>query len=345
MLKKIVLAGLLGVASSGLATEASSQQKFVLSAYAPYAHWMISQGMEQWAKDVDSATQGRVKVEVLKTPLGKPETHYDMARDGITDIAVTVPGYTAGRFILSEVSAIPNVGDTGRGLSVALWRMYAKYPEMQKEYADTKLLGIWTTSPFLFYNSKQPIQKMDDFKGLKIRSPGGVTSDILTAIGAVPVTQPAGKAYELISTGVLDGVVFPKETIVPFKLDKILKYATIVPGGISATSIVTVMNPAKFNALSKQDQDAIMSVSGERLSQLIGPLWDKYGDAGIDALKASGGQVSTASPELAKQISAVSEKAVEGWFKDAKEKRGVDGNKLLAEFRAEVKKVESTPTN
>ena len=44
----------------------------------------------------------------------------DMARDGVTDIAVTVPGYTAGRFILSEVAAIPNVGNSGKGLSVAL---------------------------------------------------------------------------------------------------------------------------------------------------------------------------------------------------------------------------------
>lgn len=342
MLKKMLLTTAFGVGLIAAATIAQAAQTLVVSAYAPYAHWSISEGMETWAKEVAAASKGQIKIDVLKTSLGKPEAHYDMARDGIADIIVTVPGYTPGRFVLVEVAGVPNVGNTGRGLSIALWRMYAKYPEMQKEFEDVKVLGFWTTSPILFYNNKRPITKMDDFKGLKIRAAGGVMGEAVSALGAVPVNQPAGKAFELLSSGVLDGVVFPKETVVSFKLDRVLKYATIIPGGLSAAPVIVAMNKAKFDKLSKADQEALMSVSGERIAQIVGPLWDKYGDAGMAAIKAAGGEVATASPELSKQIGAALEPVVAGWIKDAKEKRSFDGAKLLADYRAEIKKVEAS---
>lgn len=52
--------------------------------------------------------------------------------------------------------------------------------------------------------SKKPIRTIADFKGLKIRSPQGLTADIFTKIGASPVILPGGEVYSALDKGVVD---------------------------------------------------------------------------------------------------------------------------------------------
>src|SRR4030095_14012089 len=80
--------------------------------------------------------------------------------------------------------------------------------------------------------------------------------------------KPAPESYELLSSGVADGTFFPSESIVSFKLATVVKDATFFPGGFYSSSFGFFMNEDKWNKLSKQDQDAIMSVSGEALARL-----------------------------------------------------------------------------
>ena len=82
--------------------------------------------------------------------------------------------------------------------------------------------------------------------------------------------KPAPESYELLSSGVADGTFFPSESIVSFKLDKVVKYATFFPGGFYSSSFGFFMNEDKWNKLPKQDQDAILSVSREALARLAG---------------------------------------------------------------------------
>ena len=48
------------------------------------------------------------------------------------------------------------------------------------------------------------------------------------------------------------------------------------------------MNKKKWNKLSKDDQKAINSVSGEALAKMAGKAWDKADDKGIDASLKNG---------------------------------------------------------
>ena len=70
-----------------------------------------------------------------------------------------------------------------------------------------------------------------DLAGIKIRSGGGISEASAKALGASPFVKPAPESYELLSSGVADGTFFPSESIVSFKLDKVVKYATFFPGG------------------------------------------------------------------------------------------------------------------
>ena len=81
-----------------------------------------------------------------------------------------------------------------------------------------------------------------------------------------------------------------------------IKYATLFPGGFYSSSFGFFMNEDKWNKLSKQDQDAIMSVSGEALARLAGKAWDATDAAALEEMKRVGIQISEASPELVKGV-------------------------------------------
>ena len=83
------------------------------------------------------------------------------------------------------------------------------------------------------------------------------------ALGANMTLKPAPQSYELLSSGVVDGVWFPDESIVSFKLDKLIKYRPRVPGGLYNTSFALVMNPATWAKIPKADQAIIDKLSGE----------------------------------------------------------------------------------
>ena len=147
--------------------------------------------------------------------------------------------------------------------------------------------------------------------------------------------KPATKSYEILSRGVADGIFFPKEAIGSFKLTKVLKYATFIPGGLYNTSFFLVMSEKSWNKLSAQDQQAIMSVSGEEFAKLAGKGWNKADRDGLAAMIADGMSMQTASSammsSLRKKLSDIEEKVVAR----AKSK-GIDGAAALKMLRAEA---------
>ena len=98
------------------------------------------------------------------------------------------------------------------------------------------------------------------------------------------------------------------------------------------------MNEEKWNNLSKQDQDAILSVSGEALARLAGQAWDAADKGGIEAMKAANVSITEASPAFVADVRKRTEPLVQEWIKSANAK-GVDGAKAYAEFHQELDKL------
>jgi TRAP-type C4-dicarboxylate transport system substrate-binding protein len=137
---------------------------------------------------------------------------------------------------------------------------------------------------------------------------------------------------------VADGVFFHMESIVSFKLDTVLEQATLFPGGMYSSAFGFFVNEDKWNKLPKADQDAILKVSGEHLSRLAGQSWDDADKKGLEALQKSGVKIVNANPAFVAEVQKRSAPIVDDWITKASAK-GVDAAKILAEFRAELKKV------
>lgn len=320
------------------AAPAHAQTTLTASSWVPPSHPLTAGMLVPWTKEVEAATRGRVKFNVLpKAPVAAPQT-FDAVKDGVIDVSFTVQGYTPGRFVLTKMAEFGFLGDSAESTSVAYQRMYTRHLAKLDEHKGVKVIAVFTHGPGEMYSVNKPIASVADLQGMKIRVGGGVVNDITKALGASPLLKPANEAYQMMQSGVADGIFFPPESIQSFKLQGLIKHATFVPGGLYNTSFVMMMNEAKYNALSQADRDAIDKLSGEHFAHLAGTAWDKADASGIEAIKAAGINIQTASPAFVAEIKTRIDPVEQAWYAEVKPK-GVDGAALMKEFRAEIAKV------
>jgi len=319
---------------------AFSHAQTVLSAstYLPTTNFLTQASLIAWAADVERVTQGRVKVNLLPKPVVAPPGTFDAVRDGLADVSYTVHGMTPGRFPLSNVVEFPGGGDSAEQTSVAYQRIYEQYLAKVGEHKGVKVLAVFTHGPGEILTSKRPVNSIEDVVGMKFRVPGGIALEVAKNLGAVGVLRPVTEIYELLNGGIVDGVFFPLDSVSSMKLEQIIKHLTIVPGGLYNASFVMIMNEERFNKLSKQDRDAIDSVSGEYLARRIGRGFDAQEKISRAALTAGNVAVTTASPAFMQAFKAKTAGLEANWIKEANAK-GLDGAKVLAAYRAEVQRV------
>lgn len=319
------------------AAPARAQMTLTFSTWVPTTHH-LSVWQENWTKEVEKATGGRIKFNYLPKHPSAPPGTFDAVRDGLMDLSYVTASYTPARHALPALAELPGAGATAEINSVAYSRIHWKYLHKAGEYNGVKLLAVWTHGPGHMFNTKRPINSLADLKGMKIRTGGGIAEKFGNLLGASAFVKPAPESYELLASGVADGVFFPLESVISFKLDKVLKYATIFPGGFYSSSFGFFMNQNTWNKIPKQDQDIIEKLAGEAAARSCGQSWDRADQIGLEALKKANVKIDTASPAFVAEVMARAKQLEDDWIKAANAK-GVDGAKVLAEFRAELKRV------
>jgi TRAP-type C4-dicarboxylate transport system substrate-binding protein len=138
----------------------------------------------------------------------------------------------------------------------------------------------------------------------------------------------------------MDGTLFPAESVEGFKIDKVIKYATTFPGGLYNTSFVFMMNQAKYDALPADVKKIIDEMSGEFAARMLGRGWDKVDRRGMAFMQAAGVAFTQADAPFVAAVKAKTGGLEEAWTKAAEAKGLKDAKKVLAEYRAEIVKLE-----
>ncbi len=327
---------LTALAGCAFAAPAQAQTTLTYSSWVPPTHHLTI-WQANWAAEVEKATGGRVKFQSLpKHPAAPPGT-FDAVRDGLVDLSYVTASYTPARHILPLMAELPGMADTSEVNSVAYSRIHWKHFQKLGEYKGVKLLAVWTHGPGQMF-TKKPVSGINDVKSLKIRTGGGIAEAVANAIGASAFVKPAPESYELLNSGVADGVFFPFESIVSFKLESVIGQATVFPGGMYSSSFGFFMNEDKWNKLSKQDQAIIEKYSYESAARSNGRSWDAADQRGLEALKKASVRIVRADPTFVAEVGKRSAPIIDDWIKKASAK-GIDAKAVLDEFRAEIKKV------
>jgi TRAP-type C4-dicarboxylate transport system substrate-binding protein len=228
----------------------------------------------EWCKEVEKRTNGGVKVTIYWSETLTPAfKSYDSAVTGISDIAWSAPSYSRGRFPLTEAIDLP-IGAKSSRVASTLTRMCNEYYKKfkPKELDDVKVMYFFSPAG-AFLHTKKPVYKLEDVKGMKIRTSGLMTK-IVTALGGAPVAMGMGDVYDAISRGVAEGSWAPMEPLQNWKLGEVLHYSTESYRASNASSMFMIMNKDKWNALTPDTQKIIEKINEEWVDKM-GRAWDE----------------------------------------------------------------------
>ncbi len=291
-----------------------------------------------WAERVETESGGRIRIEIYPSMQlgGAPPSLIDQVEDGVVDLVWTLPGYTPGRFPITEVFELPFLAGSGATASVALCEFASE--ALQDEYADVRLIALHTSGPGLFHVRGDPIRSLEDLRGMQIRGPSRTTTDALAELGAEPIGMPVPQVPEALSRGVVDGALLPWEVTAPLRVPELVDSHTgfAGPRGFYVSTFLFAMNPGSYTALPDDLRaviDANSMASGCDEARIAGANEDAYDLRGRDLAVAEGNEIVTIpEAEVPRWIDAL-QPVVDRWVADM-DARGFDGAALLARARA-----------
>jgi TRAP-type C4-dicarboxylate transport system substrate-binding protein len=236
------------------------------------AHDRLSMMLEEWCRDLDRRSGGRIKVSFYPGGILTPATQlFDSVTTGIADIGFGPTGVTPGRFPLMEVMEQP------LGIESAL--MMTKLSNdffrafKPREFEQVKVLFFLSASPGLLH-TKRPVRRLEDLYGMKVRCLGGNAAKVLKALGAVPIVIPTGDTYDALRKGIVDGVIAAWDSLETLKWGEILQYTTVSYFAAVGAPGFVVMNKAKWDSLPLELQRIIDGMSDE-YAEKLSMLWDE----------------------------------------------------------------------
>ena len=288
-----------------------------------------------WCNKIAAESNNKMKCQLLPAMSGggTPPQLVDRVKDGVDDVTITLPGYTAGRFPSMEVFELPFMTNSAEVGARAAWDYLNKYS--LKEFAGTKILATWVHDEGYLHTRDKQIKTLADFQGMKLRAPTRQTNKLLAALGASPVSMPLPAIPDAIGKGVIDGFVLPWEPLPSLKLQEMVKFHSETdpsrPALYSAVFIFA-MNQAKYDSLPADLKKVIDNNSGAALSQQIGKTWDGSQAGGRKPAQDRGNTFYTIpASELDNWVKA-SAPLYDDWVADM-DKRGNNGKAMLAEAR------------
>ncbi len=281
-----------------------------------------------WAEEVEKQTNGRLKMTVFPAEaLGKGNQNYDLIMAGGADAGQITLAYTPGRFPLSEVTTLPFMNPPDRPVG-AIWDLYKKFPELQKEYDPIKVFAMLSTDPIQLYTAKKPVRKLDDLKGMQIRVHDQNTGDLFKSLGASPVIVPIFEVYLQLQKGTLDGAVATLEACRPFKLQEVTKYVTLI--GLSISPSAWGFNPDSWNKLPPDIQQLIGrdgALGGNWWTETNVAAYTKAMNEASGLITGAGMEIITLPPDEMAKLKAAGKVTVDKWIAD-KEAAGLPGQKI-----------------
>ena len=276
---------------AGLGFAATAQAQNVLKfgyAVAKDSHYGVGAGV--WCAEVEKGTQGRYKCQEFPSgSLGGEREMIEAVQLGTLDLVNTSSG-PLGNFVPEvKIFDIPFLfrdydharkvmdGPIGQGV---LDKFKAK-----------GLIGLtWAENGFRHMtNNKRPIKTPADAAGLKMRTmENKVHMEGYKTFGILPTPMSFTELFTALQQGTVDGQENPVPVILSAKFAQVQKYMSLTGHVYSPATII--MNPAKFNKASKEDQAVFLKAAQAATAAQRKRINDDEA-AGIASLRSQGMEV------------------------------------------------------
>lgn len=334
---KALTAGFVAVAAF---TSVAGAQEITLRLHQmlPPQATIPAEALKPWGAKVMEESGGRLKIEQYDAMAlgGTPPQLVDQVADGVVDMIWTVIGYTPGRYPTTEAFELPFMVTTGEATSKAFHEYCEKY--CMEEFAGMKVIAFHTHGPGLIH-SKNPIEKLEDMQGVKIRGGSRTINQMLEALGSTPVGMPVPAVSEALSKGVIDATTIPWEVTPSLRVSELVKNHTGFTGdeGLYTQTFVFAMNQASYDALPDDMKAVIDANSGIEAAAMFGRVMDSGDARGLKIAQDLGNNIITLDEAETQRWKDTAEPLIDAWIEEMNGK-GMDANAMVEDARAMITK-------
>jgi len=317
-----------------LGVQASPKKAIELrwSTFFPPTHPLFPMS-QRWGSEIEKLSGGRVKFTYFPGgALLKGNEIYDGILKGTTDIGMSCFAYTRGRFPAMEAVDLPLGYTTGTVATFVINDFYKKFKP--KELSNVKVLFLHAHGAGILH-SKKAVYKLEDVRGLKIRSTG-FSAKVAKALGAVPVAMPMGSTYEALQKGVVEASFAPMEVLKTWKQAEVVKYTIECYGVGYTTGFFMAMNLNKWNSLPRDVQNIFEEVSARYIPK-AGAIWDAGDKAGREFTLSLGNKIIPLSDQENARWAKAVHPVINDYIKKA-QKKGLPGEEYVSTLKALIKK-------
>ena len=345
-LKHTISAAVLA-ATTAFAAPATANERIIFNCFFPAKHYVCTKFMPELKERIETATEGRVRVNTPPKSLAGPPDQYDGVVGGVMDGALQFNAFIANQVPGIQFSMLPFINGTRSEVAgPALWDTYQEFFADKNEYGEAVLISVYASSGNeIFSLNDTPIQTLDDIGSRKMWGLPGVVANTLKGTGSSVVAGPAVQMLEIISKGVVDGYAgIPWASVRAFQLTDYTVSATELDTKLFQPTFSFLISKDKWEKFSAEDQDAIMAVMGADFAAWAGAFQDNINAEGRGALIEAGIVPVAGSAELETGLRDLGRPITDAWVAKAGD-MGVDGQAVTDFYLARIAEGNAAASN
>jgi TRAP-type C4-dicarboxylate transport system substrate-binding protein len=216
---------------------------------------------KELARRVFEKSNGRLKIELYGVGmLCESKQNFEAVQTGVADIAHIISSYTPGLFPRSQLLESPVFPMPAKNPWVVTYKVMSELaPKINPEFERNNVVpsGVYWLGGVVQVYSKNPLQKLEDFKGVKISCVSEVHSNCLKRIGFAPSMIPGAETYLALQKGVIDAALQTHGGARITKYNEVCKYVTLF--NWPQLGFTYVFNPKALNRLPPDLREILMS--------------------------------------------------------------------------------------
>ena len=278
---------------------------------------------QKFCANVKELSEGKLQIQPFpeKGIVPGPFEMFNAVKGGVLDAMHCFSNYWAG---FMPVSAFLSSYPLGLDRPDQWETWYYELGGLQIARKAYREHGMFFVGPIQhdlnLIHAKVPIRSFEDFKGKKIRYPGGMIAEIFALAGVSTVILPGGEVYQALEKGLLDASDYTGPAVnYNLGFGEVAKYIIMGPPSTPCLHqpvdlMDLTVNMTKWTALSKHLQEIVIAATRQH-------SWDQYAYiqkeniAAWEKFKAQGVQIIRLSED---DIQKFRRHAIPLWFKWAK---------------------------
>lgn len=288
--------------------------------------------LEQFAKDVDEATDGKVEVKLYGgAQLFKPNQQHAAVAGGEIEAAIILSiqwGSSLPEMAVTQLPFLMGSIDAQEAFTTSATAQALTDAALKKGVQN---IGWILDAPDqIFTSANHPLDTPEQFKDFKMRGYNKLFDSGLINMGANPVSMPGSEVYQALQTGVVDGAVTAPKAAYTRKYPEVQKYGVIIP--IFPVFDNLMVNPAWWNELPEDIRDAIQNAADDAVKASFEEFRES-GPQDVKNLEEAGMEITVITDEdtLAAFEEVMYEPVRDAFFKSVGEEKGQELIDLMDE--------------